>query len=322
MFFARAGFVFADNGATPSSVGAICAIPGSSAEYTDKNLGDLLEGAGATWAFYAQGYGEMLDATKRNMCPNPDPACPSQLPIYPCVFDPSDNPFAYYPSTRDRSATMRDFARFSTDLDEGHLPQVSFVKAIGFRTEHPGYQNRLSDGLAFVSSVVDRVQGSAYGNRTLVLVTYDEGGGYFDHVAPPASPDEHPYGTRVPTLALGPFASPNTVSHVPLEHSSIARFVEWNWLGGEGLLGTRDAGAHRRARPARPARRARGSAVRRSRSRRSRHRRSDPRAPRRGGARRWRRPRRRRRSGRRRPRRCPHRSAARRRRRSGRARDR
>jgi phospholipase C len=90
---------------------------------------------------------------------------------------------------------------------------------------------------------VGRIEASAYAANTLVLVTYDEGGGYYDHVAPPpaSTVDGKPYGTRVPLFAVGPFARKNFVSHVTMEHSSIVKFIEWNWLGKTGQLGTRDA---------------------------------------------------------------------------------
>jgi phospholipase C len=71
----------------------------------------------------------------------------------------------------------------------------------------------------------------------------DESGGFFDHVAPPADSavDGKPYGARVPLLALGRFALKNHLSHTLMEHSSIVRFVEWNWLGATGQLRGRDA---------------------------------------------------------------------------------
>jgi phospholipase C len=76
----------------------------------------------------------------------------------------------------------------------------------------------------------------------LLLFTYDEGGGFYDHVAPPRTfvRDHGGNGTRVPFLALGPFARRNYISHVVMEHSSIVKFIEWNWLGGTGQLGARD----------------------------------------------------------------------------------
>jgi phospholipase C len=79
------------------------------------------------------------------------------------------------------------------------------------------------------------------------LLTWDEGGGFFDHVSPPPSIDTDtngkpvPYGTRVPLLAVGPFVHKGVVSHVQMEHSSIVRFLEYNFVGAVGQLGFNDA---------------------------------------------------------------------------------
>jgi phospholipase C len=102
-----------------------------------------------------------------------------------------------------------------------------------------------------VSATIDVIRSSPdYQDNTLILLTWDEGGGFFDHVAPPASlPPEVdaddlgnpvPYGTRVPFLAIGPFAKAGTVSHKPMEHSSIVKFLEWNFLTEVGQLKARD----------------------------------------------------------------------------------
>ena len=240
MYFARAGYVFRDNDIAPDATGQVCGLPAMTMDYTDATIGDLLDAAHASWTYYGEGYQTMVDALARKDCPEPDAACGAKLGFYPCVYTPTDNPFAYYPSLRKDPAHLRDLAVFGADLSAGTLPQVSFVKAIGFRTEHPGLNTKLSDGVAFVKNLTDQIAASPYAASTLVLVAYDEGGGYFDHVAPPASPDEHPYGTRVPLIALGPFARTNAISHTQLEHSSIVRFIEWNWLGAEGQLGQRD----------------------------------------------------------------------------------
>lgn len=152
-------------------------------------------------------------------------------------------PFQYFASTRDNPQTMKDLSAFDTALDEGGLPAVSFVKALEYRTEHPGEGVTLSAGVSFLSDLVQHVMTSRYRASTLLLITYDEGGGYFDHVPPPpASPVDHqPYGTRIPLLALGPFALRGAVSHVVTEHSSIVKLIEWNFLGGQtGQLGGRD----------------------------------------------------------------------------------
>jgi phospholipase C len=240
MYLARAGFVFGDNDLIPKgAIGATCSEPSTSqVEYTDTTIGDLLNGAGVKWSFYAEGYQAMVDAVAKGTCPTAPPFCGST--IYPCIYDPSDVPFQYYPSVREKH--MRDFALFQKDLDEGTLPAVAYVKALGFRTEHPGDGVTLSAGVAFVTGVVDAVMKSQYRGDTLVLITYDESGGYFDHVAPPppSAFDGQSYGPRIPMLAVGPFAKKNYVSHVVMEHSSIVKFIEWNWLRGTGQLNTRD----------------------------------------------------------------------------------
>jgi phospholipase C len=243
MFFARAQFVFADNSVAPQgAVGVSCGLESTQQDLTGTTLGDLLTGASVPWAFFAEGYAAMQAAD--GGCPPKPDDCPFPLPFDPCGFEPSDVPFEYFPSTRDDPATMKDLADFYAALDQGGLPAVSFVKALEYRTEHPGQGLTLSAGVAFLTDLVQRVMQSRYRGSTLVLLTYDEGGGYYDHVTPPppSAVDGKPYGTRVPLVALGPFAKRGFVSHVVTEHSSIVKLIEWNFLGGQtGQLGGRDA---------------------------------------------------------------------------------
>ena len=244
MYFARARFVFKDNAFEPNAIGQSCGLtPSDTMEYDDPTIGDLLADGNVTWAWYAEGYQAMIDAQKKKRCADAPPDCPAMLGIYPCTYDPSDVPFEFYPRFRDNPQFMKDLSAFDADLAGGALPAVSFIKGLGYHTEHPGGETRISDGVAFVTGLIDRILRSPEGDRTLVLFTFDEGGGYFDHIAPPGvSPiDMQPYGTRVPMLAVGRFARRNFVSHVVLEHSSIVKFIEWNWLGGTtGQLGNRD----------------------------------------------------------------------------------
>ena len=249
MYFARAQFVFADNAFEPMALGSACAGLSSSQmrmSFTGTTIADLLVQHGVAWAWYSGGYKAMKDANPQmaSQCPAPPAECQAQLPSYPCLYDPSDVPFAYYPSTQDKAGQMRDFdAEFAADLAAGKLPPVAFVKGIGYKTEHPAGDITISAGVTFVKGVVDAVAASSVAASTLVIVTYDEGGGFFDHVAPPADStvDHQAYGTRVPTLAIGAFAKKNYVSHVTMEHSSVVKFIEWNWLGGTtGQLMGRD----------------------------------------------------------------------------------
>lgn len=242
MYFARAQYVFTDNTETPKAIGLACHLGANGTEHSDPTIADLLAQKGATLGWYGEGYQAAKDASPN--CPQVPAECSAQIQTYPCVYDPGDVPFAFYPSTRDAPSTMHDFSQLATDLAGNTLPSVAFVKAIGYRSEHPGLLDSISAGQTFVKGVVDAVLGSDYADDTLVLVTYDESGGYFDHVTPPAAnaADKKPYGPRIPFLALGKFAKKNYVSHVTMEHSTVVKFIEWNWLGGAtGQLGGRDA---------------------------------------------------------------------------------
>jgi phospholipase C len=245
MFLARAQFVFADNAYAPKgALGVECSPEAPQKELTGTTLGDLLNQASVPWAFFMGGYDVMKEARAAGGCPLAPDECGFGVGIDPCVFEPSDDPFEFYASTRDDAAHIADLAALDDALDHGGLPAVSFVKAIEYKSEHPGLRERLSDGVAFVAALADHVQRSPYRDDTLFLLTYDEGGGYYDHVAPPppSDVDHQPYGTRVPLLAVGPFARTNHVSHVTMEHSSLVKFIEWNWLGGQtGQLKGRDA---------------------------------------------------------------------------------
>jgi phospholipase C len=244
MYLARAQFVFDDNDVSPQgAVGTKCDVESNPGQYTDPTIGDLLTTAGVSWAWFSEGYDAMVAAN--GACP-PKPAdCPFVLDFYPCAFEPADIPIEYYRSTSDNPSTMKDLSKLQSALASGSgLPVVSFVKAIGYKQEHPGTALTLSAGVDWAMGLVNAIESSAYGPSTLVLLTYDEGGGYFDHVAPPAasSVDGKPYGTRIPLMAIGPFARKNHVSHVPMEHSSIVKFLEWYFLGQKtGQLGGRDA---------------------------------------------------------------------------------
>ena len=242
MYFARAQFVFLDNDYKPNAIGQQCSYIPTAMQFPGPTIGDLLDAAHVSWAFYAEGYLAMVQGN--GMCPKPPTDCPFGLGLYPCDFDPSDVPFDYYDTHADNPVVLRDYTRLRSDLANARLPQVSFVKGLGYHTEHPGEDTTISDGTRFVGELLANLRTSVYAHDTLVLVTWDEGGGFFDHVAPPGlgAVDNQPYGTRVPLIAVGPFARAGAVSHVVMEHSSIVKFIEWNWLGMQtGQLAGRDA---------------------------------------------------------------------------------
>jgi phospholipase C len=233
------------------------------APYAAATIADLLLDAGYTFAIYADGFQEAVTAAQAGVCTNPADVseCPyTSCILHPvlchgCLYDPADIPFLYFSGFADSAAGAptpyeKDFDTLQSDLDTGKLPNFAFVKMRLFRNEHPNLAN-INDGVAAISNLISALKQSSAWSSTLVLLTWDEGGGFFDHVPPPPAPPVDvdsdtmgmavPYGTRVPFIAIGPFAAAGRVSHVTLEHSSVVRFIELNFLGATGQLQARDA---------------------------------------------------------------------------------
>jgi phospholipase C len=241
MYLAMAQYQFTDNDFNPDANGKGCGVPATAVKYAGRTtIADVLLSAGKTFAVYAEGYDDMVNAL---LCPAPPKDCPFGLPVPPCVYQPDDIPFQYYGQFTDNTKYIKDYAQFSKDLATGTLPSFSYLKALQYKNEHPGYSTKISQGVEFVTEVVTSVQKSKLANDTLVILTWDEGGGFYDHLTPPpdSAVDGKSYGTRVPMLAIGPFARKNKVSHVTMEHSSVVKFLELNFTGTTGQLNGRDA---------------------------------------------------------------------------------
>ena len=246
MYFAAAHYLFTDNNIKPKSISAQYDLASESKEYTDKMIADLLIERGIGFRVYAGGYAEAVDADKNKRSPQPDPDCTAgRLATYPCIYTPSDFPFAYYPTVADKPEYFTDTNDFSVDLKNRRLPAFSYVKGLGYQTEHANLKTSITNGVTFVTDIVKAIENDPYyKENTLILITWDESGGYFDHVPPPitSAVDNQPYGARVALIATGKFAKKGYVSHVEMEHSSVVKFIEWNWLDRvTGQLKARDA---------------------------------------------------------------------------------
>ena len=101
---------------------------------------------------------------------------------------------------------------------------MSFYKPVGQLNLHPGYAN-ITDGDAHLGELVERLQRSPLYADTLIIVTYDENGGYWDHVAPPVR-DRWGPGTRIPLLAVGPTVKRGFVDHTTHDFGSILKTIE------------------------------------------------------------------------------------------------
>ena len=104
-----------------------------------------------------------------------------------------------------------------------NLPSVSFDKPVGEENEHPGYTSEVR-GSSHLVDLLKAIEGSGCAKDTMVLVTYDEFGGVWDHVAPPAGDLLGP-GTRIPALVISPFAKRGFVDHTQYDTASILRLI-------------------------------------------------------------------------------------------------
>jgi acid phosphatase len=108
-------------------------------------------------------------------------------------------------------------------VDEGSLPQVTFYKPQGNLNEHPGYTDALS-GDEHLANVIAHLERSPQWPHMLVVLTYDENGGFWDHVAPPKA-DRWGPGNRIPAMIISPYARKGSVDHTLYDTTSIARFI-------------------------------------------------------------------------------------------------
>jgi phosphodiesterase/alkaline phosphatase D-like protein len=123
------------------------------------------------------------------------------------------------------AAHLQDENNFYAALANGTLPQVTFIKPLGPDNEHPGYASLLQ-GQQHVASLVQAVQNSPYWAHTAIIITYDENGGRWDHVAPPDNNGIWGDGTRVPTIVISPFAKRGFVDHTEHDTLSILATIE------------------------------------------------------------------------------------------------
>jgi acid phosphatase len=183
---------------------------------SELTIGDLLTLKHVSWAWYAGAWQVALDGKNAKPVPR---------------FEYHHHPFNYFvqfaPGTPARTAHLKDGgmngAEFIKAIDQGRLPQVTFYKPQGNLNEHPGYATVLS-GDEHLADVVAHLERSPQWPHMLVLITYDENGGFWDHVAPPKA-DRWGPGSRVPALVVSPFAKKGYVDHTQYDATSFLRFL-------------------------------------------------------------------------------------------------
>jgi phospholipase C len=122
------------------------------------------------------------------------------------------------------------------DIVNNQLAQVSWVIPDGYSSDHAGGND--GSGPSWVASIVDAIGNSSYWANTVILITWDDWGGWYDHV-PPKIINSYEYGFRVPLIVVSPYAKPAYISHVTHDFGSILKFIEEKF--GLGSLGYADA---------------------------------------------------------------------------------
>jgi phospholipase C len=183
-----------------------------------KTLRDPLDAGGVTWRYYAPQVGQSFGGDLWNAFDG----------IRAVRYGSEWNTNVTYPETN-----------VFKDISAGKLPSVSWVIPDYQNSDHPG--DNSDTGPSWVAQVVNAIGNSPDWNSTAIVVTWDDWGGWYDHVRPPGTQQFGGLGFRVPMIVISPFARKNYITHTPYEFGTIIKFVEDNW--GLPRLGTTDVRA-------------------------------------------------------------------------------
>lgn len=193
--------------------------------FEHQTLADELDAAGLSWRYYAPNAGSIWTAPNaiQHLCgPNQPPpngtVCQGTDWVNDVVLYDKENP-----------------APILTDIASNHLAAVSWVIPSGPNSDHAG-STSWTGGPSWVASIVNAIGNSSYWSNTAIIVTWDDWGGWFDHVAPPQIINNgtswgsgYVYGFRVPLLVISAYARPAYISHVNHDFGSILKFIEENF---------------------------------------------------------------------------------------------
>jgi acid phosphatase len=225
---------------------------------THATIGDRLSKANVSWAWYSGGWSNAdgdvggpgwtngtapapPTATNPKPCPDPDALAAAQWPnCADKLFQFHHQPLNYFasfaPGTKARARHLRDeeefIARAEASKRSCRLREVSMIKPVGAENEHPGYASTPA-GSNHLVALLKAIEGSRCKRNTMVIVTYDEFGGQWDHVTPPGQGGRRgPHdvmgpGTRIPALVIHPgLRAPFVVDHTQYDTTSILATVE------------------------------------------------------------------------------------------------
>jgi len=213
----------------PSPRTAWTAFPSGSQNtpiYAWTDLTYLLHKNNVSWRYYV---------TKGT---EPDCANDAALSCAPVKQDPSTpgiwNPLPYFDTVVNdgQVGNIQSVSNFYSAAQNGTLPAVSWVVPSGDVSEHPPFA--VSAGQSYVTSLVNAVMKGPDWNSTAIFVSWDDWGGYYDHVVPPTV-DQNGYGLRVPGLVISPYARHGDIDHQTLSFDAYLKFIEDDFLNAQRL---------------------------------------------------------------------------------------
>jgi acid phosphatase len=192
-------------------------------------IGDRLSAKQISWAWYSGAWNAALRDGMQAAVKQRQVIYTPETPGGSPDFQPHHQPFNYYvrfdPKTHgdERARHLRDYDQLVTDIAAGGLPQVVFYKPQGNLNQHAGYAS-IAAGDAHIADLVAKLKAGPQWPNMVIVITYDEYGGAWDHVAPPRGDLLGP-GARIPALIISPFARMGTVDHSAYDTASVLRLM-------------------------------------------------------------------------------------------------
>ena len=186
----------------------------------------LLHNAGVSWGYY------VFKGTEPDCEDDAAISCQpvKQGPQTPGIW----NPLPYFSTVQQdgQLSNIKSIENFFSQAKAGTLPAVSWIDPNGTVSEHP--PSLISVGQSYVTGLVNAIMRSPDWNSTAIFVSWDDWGGFYDHVKPPHV-DQNGYGLRVPGLVISPYARRGQIDHRTLSFDAYVKFIEDDFLGGKRL---------------------------------------------------------------------------------------
>ncbi len=219
--------------ATPPDYNKAGKVP----DYAWTDLTYLLHRRSVSWGYYVFAGGEPDCENDESVACAPV----GQNAATPGIW----NPLPYFDTVRQdgQLGNIQSLNAFYSAARTGTLPAVSWVSPNQKVSEHP--PARVSVGQAYVTSLINAVMRSPDWSSTAIFLSWDDWGGFYDHMAPPRV-DQNGYGLRVPGIVISPYARPNFIDKQVLSHDAYLKFIEDDFLGGERIDPATDGRPDRR----------------------------------------------------------------------------